>query len=149
MCSDIVLPFRSRALRLAVGAALLWTASCTGHYVSRGADLYADARYVDAAEVFEQTERRLAGSSGSERARFGLYRGATFIKLGDARHAAQWLGYSRSILNAEPGALDADERALLEASLKAIADVKPAPPAPKADSEVAAAPPRADVAPTQ
>jgi thioredoxin-like negative regulator of GroEL len=149
MCSVAVPPrLRSSALAL-TGALLLLASACGGHYVSRGADLYDDGRYVDAAEVFEQTEARLSESSPSERARFGLYRGATFLKLGDALHAAQWLGYSRSILKGEPKALDADERAMLEASLRAIADVKPTTPEQKADSEVAAAPPSADVPPTQ
>jgi hypothetical protein len=136
-------------LALSGAATLLLASACGQHYVSRGADLYADARYVDAAEVFEQTEARLRESSASERARFGLYRGATYLKLGDAMHAAQWLGYSRTILNSEPGALDSDDRALLEASLKSLTEVTPATPERKSDSEVAAAPPSADVAPTQ
>jgi hypothetical protein len=113
--------------------------ACGGSYVSRGADLYEDARYVDAAEVFERTEQRLAQSPSDERARFGLYRGATYLKLGDAVHAARWLGYARSVLTSEPGALSSSDVALLEASLKALARAKPAPPEPS-ESELATAP---------
>lgn len=113
--------------------------SCGGHFVARGADLYDDGHYVEAAEVFERTEQRLAQSPSDERARFGLYRGATFLKLGDAVHAARWLGYARGIVNREPDALNADEHAMLEASLKAVATAKPAPPA-TGDAELATAP---------
>ena len=123
--------------------------ACGGHYVTRGADLYDDGRYVDAAEVFEKTEGRLSSSSASERARFGLYRGATYLKLGDAVHAAQWLGYSRSIVNGSPSALDSDERALLEGSLKALASIKPATPGQHVGSEVASMPGPGDAAPAQ
>jgi thioredoxin-like negative regulator of GroEL len=150
MCSVTVRSrLRSSALALVSAATLLWTSACGGQYVSRGVELYADARYVDAAEVFEQTEARLGDASASERARFGLYRGATYLKLGDALHAAQWLGYSRSILNRDPGALDSDEHAMLEASLKALTKVPPSTPEPQIDSEVAAAPTPANTAPTQ
>lgn len=114
--------------------------ACGGHYVARGADLYDDARYIEAAEVFERTEQRLAESSHEERARFGLYRGATFLKLGDAAHAARWLGYARSVVSGHPDALDAREHALLEASLEALARSTPAPPEPRGDAELATAP---------
>jgi hypothetical protein len=146
MCSLTVRPWLRAGAPL---LAALLVSACGGHFVSRGADLYADGRYVDAAEVFEQTEPRLADSSPRERARFGLYRGANYLKLGDAPHAAQWLGYSRSIVKAAPNALDAGERALLEGSLKALADIEPAVPEQPRDSEVAAVPASSDVAPTQ
>lgn len=128
--------------------AMLLLGACGGHFVTRGADLYADGRYVDAAEVFEQTEGRLADSSPSDRARFGLYRGANYLKLGDALHAAQWLGYTRSIVKAEPAALDARERAMLEGSLRALSSIRPAAPS-LDDSEVASVPTASDVAPAQ
>ena len=107
--------------------------------MARGAELYEDGRYVDAAEVFERTEERLAQSPSDERARFGLYRGATYLKLGDAVHAARWLGYARSVVTSDPNALDSGELAMLEASLKALATAKPAPE-PKSESELATAP---------
>jgi hypothetical protein len=118
---------------------MMLASSCGGHFVARGTALYDDGRYVEAAEVFERTEQRLAQSPSDERARFGLYRGATFLKLGDAPHAAHWLGYARSVVTSDPNALNADELALLEASLKAVASIKPAPPA-AGDAELATAP---------
>ncbi len=145
MCSSSVRSWLNARLPLA--AALLLASGCGGHYITRAADLYDDGRYVDAAEVFEQTELRLADSSARERARFGLYRGANYLKLGDALHAAQWLGYSRTILNADPSALDDEERALLEGSLKTLAKVKPAERSPSS-SEVAAVPMASDASQT-
>jgi hypothetical protein len=140
MCSVNV---RSRQLRaLALGACTLLAlalSGCGGGYVSRGASLYGDGHYVEAEEIFERSEARLADSSTSDRARFGLYRGATFLKLGDAVHAARWLGYARSVVTSDPGALGASETALLEASLKTLASAK-APPAPKSEATLATAP---------
>jgi hypothetical protein len=117
-----------------------FSTACGNHFVARGAQLYADGRYVEAAEVFERTEERLRQSPSDERARFGLYRGATYLKLGDAMHAARWLGYARSVVQADPNALDSGELEMLESSLKAVAGVKRARPEPKTESELATAP---------
>src|ERR1051325_7076408 len=125
MCSEVVRSRRwLKATRLASSVALLLLGSgCGGHFVARGSDLYGDGHYIEAAEVFERTEQRLATSSNAERARFGLYRGATFLKLGDVPQAARWLGYSRSILNKDSGALDKSDAALLDATLAAVGNV--------------------------
>jgi len=148
MCSAAVrLPLRASAWVL-LGAGLLLASGCGGHYVTRGTALYDEAHYVEAAEVFEQTEGRLANSSNSERARFGLYRGATFLKLGDTVHAARWLGYARSLVKTDPDALDDDDLALLGASLKALGRAAPAEPERKVGAEVATAPPVSEAAPT-
>jgi tetratricopeptide (TPR) repeat protein len=138
MCSVVV---RQRYLpsALVVGVSLLVMA-CGSHYVSRGSALYADGRYVEAAEVFERTEARLASSSDSERARFGVYRGATFLKLGDVPHAARWLGYARGIVKRDRDALDSDDLALLDSALRAIGTLAPRAPTTKTDAEVATAP---------
>ena len=59
---------RSLGARLQVVAAALLVlatlalAGCTT-YVKRGSALYADGRYIEAAEVFERTEYRLQDSS--------------------------------------------------------------------------------------
>ena len=149
MCSVAVRSqLRLGVLALAVSA-LLATTACQSHYVTHGTALYADGHYVEAAEVFERTEERLASSSSSERARFGLYRGATFLKLGDVEHAARWLGYARSIVKTDRDALSGDDTALLDASLRAIGNARPAAPDRKADSEVATAPSTTPAAPTQ
>ncbi|RYZ02547.1 MAG: hypothetical protein EOO73_31410 [Myxococcales bacterium] len=151
MCSEAVRPRRRRPRALAlVGASLLaWLSGCGAHFVSRGSSLYQDGRYVEAAEVFEQTEQRLEDCSSHERARFGLYRGATFLKLGDAQHATRWLGYARAIKSSEPSSLDRQDSALLNASLEALGSSEPMQPARRDGSEVARAPADARPAPSQ
>lgn len=149
MCSKAV---GSRALAGASGLLLalaLATSGCGARYVNHGTDLYQSGRYVEAAEVFERTEERLAQSTPSERARFGLYRGATFLKLGDAPHAARWLGYARGIAKQDPDALGRDDLRLLGASLEALGHVRTAAPA-AAGTAVATAPsPLGDLAPAE
>lgn len=149
MCSVAVHSRLRAGVFASLGAALLLLSACGGHYVTRGTTLYQDAHYVEAAEVFEQTEARLSSSSTSERARFGLYRGATFLKLGDTAHAARWLGYARSLVKSDPDALSADDLELLGASLKALGPAASDAPDRKGGAEVATAPPAADAAPSQ
>ena len=144
MCSVAVRQPSRLSVFTLVSAVLLLTSACGGHYVSRGSALYDDAHYVEAAEVFEQTEGRLASSSNDERARFGLYRGATFLKLGDTSHAARWLGYARSIVKKDPDALSSADLALLGTSLAALGRAAPDAPEPKTTSEVATAPADSD-----
>jgi hypothetical protein len=152
MCSVNVRP-RQPARLAALGAYALVAMSlgaCGSHYVARGATLYGEGHYVEAEEVFERTEGRLAESSSSERARFGLYRGATFLKLGDAMHAARWLGYARSVMSSDPDALGTGDTALLEASLKSLAGAKAKePPAPNSDATLATAPEDSSHTPAQ
>jgi hypothetical protein len=100
---------RAFALLLVVPLAL----ACETH-VRRGSVLYADGRYVEAAEVFEQTEHRLAGFTPRERAEYGLYRGMTMLVLGDLSNARRWLTYAYEVERVAPGSLRADRRALLD-----------------------------------
>ncbi len=51
-------------------------------------------RYIDAAQVFEQAERSLTHYGAEDRARYGLYRGATLFALGYTDSARHWLTYS-------------------------------------------------------
>jgi hypothetical protein len=90
---------------------------CASRYVTRGADLYAGGRYIEAAEVFERTEARLHEATTADRARYGLYRGATLLALGDTLRANSWLGYSFDILRAEPSSLSEEESTMLRRAL--------------------------------
>lgn len=149
MCSVAVRSPLRTSVFASLGAALLLLSACGGHYVTRGAALYEDAHYVEAAEVFEQTEGRLSSSSTSERARFGLYRGATYLRLGDTAHAARWLGYARGMVKSDPDALSDDDLALLGASLKALGPAASGAPERTDGAEVATAPPASEAAPSQ
>lgn len=92
------------------------TSGCETH-VRRGSTLYGDGRYVEAAEVFEQTEYRLTGYTPRERAEYGLYRGMTLLVLGDLASARRWLTYAYEVERVAPGSLRIDRRALLDQGL--------------------------------
>lgn len=106
---------------MAAFVAALLSGACGSHYVARGADLYAGGHYIEAAEVFERTEPRLDASSEEERARYGLYRGATLLALGDLPRAELWLAYSKKAARTDDGALSSDERVMLDRALTALA----------------------------
>jgi hypothetical protein len=93
---------------------------CTRSAVTRGADFYQQGRYIDADQMFEQTEPQLASWDATERARYGLYRGSTYLALGDVSRARRWLRYGM----ADAAALErltAAERELLSESLRTLA----------------------------
>jgi hypothetical protein len=92
---------------------MLGHAGCSS-YVKRGEALYADGRYVEAAEVFERTELRLSESSVRQRAEYGLYRGLTLLVLGDLPNAHRWMTYAYNVERARPGSLGAEHRARLD-----------------------------------
>ncbi len=104
-----------RASVIVASALLVATLLCAcGGSVRRGATLYADGRYIEAAEVFERTEYRLRNASTRERAEYGLYRGMTMLVLGDLRNAHRWLTYAYEIERYDSGSLSSDRRALLD-----------------------------------
>jgi hypothetical protein len=111
---------------------------CGSQYVTRGAELYAGGFYIEAAEVFERTERRLDEASPSEQAQYGLYRGATLLALGDSRRARRWLRYSEKLLTTDPALLSEEERSMLRRALSVLANHSPEP-----------APERAEAAPAE
>ncbi len=83
-------------------------------YVKRGGALYAEGRYVEAAEVFEHTEAQLGQASVREKAEYGTYRGLTLLVLGDLRNAHRWLGYAYQLERLYPGSLRSRERSALD-----------------------------------
>jgi hypothetical protein len=107
----------ARVLRTLLAVPLL---ACT-YFVSRGSDLYNQGRYIEAAQVLEQTEYRLASSEDpDEHAEYGLYRGATLLRLGDLDGAQHWLTYAQQWELRHPGALRPDERDLLDERVIAL-----------------------------
>lgn len=124
----------------------LWTSACGPQYVARGADLYAGGHYIEAAEVFERTESRLEDSPPEERARYGLYRGATLLALGDAPRAELWLAYSDGLLRQDGRALSAEERVMLVRARAALAR-RPELGTPRAEGPAIAATEKLPLAP--
>src|SRR5271157_5898121 len=100
-----------------VSSLLLVTVAITtiacGSSVGRGTTLYRQQSYIEAAEVFERTQNRLAGMDPVDRARYGLYRGLTLMALGDLRGAERWLDFAEAQERSQPGLLASDERAML------------------------------------
>jgi hypothetical protein len=129
------------------GAAL---SGCNG-YVKRGSAFYSDGRYVEAAEVFERTEYRLAESTPRERAEYGVYRGMTLLVLGDLRNAQGWLAYAYEVERRDPGSLRADRRALLDRGWFELGQRLRAKPPPNAtpSTAIAASQPPPAVSPPQ
>lgn len=84
-----------------------------GSSLGRGTTLYQQQSYIEAAEVFERTQNRLASMDPEERARYGLYRGLTLMALGDLRSAERWLDYAETQERTQPGLLAHDERVML------------------------------------
>ena len=120
---------------------------CSSNYVKRGSALYADGRYVEAAEVFEHTEHRLNDATPREAAEYGLYRGLTLLVLGDLPNAHRWLTYAYQVEEAHPGSLRSNRRALLDSGwyelgklLYPDSDRAPHPPTALAASEPAPSP---------
>jgi len=90
-------------------------AGCTSS-VQRGAEFYTQHRYIDAAQVFEHCEPQLPSWEEGARAEYALYRGATFLALGNRAGARHWLqGAQRGWTYLSPS-----DRTLLTDSLHAV-----------------------------
>jgi citrate synthase len=96
--------------------------------VRRGADLYDQGRYVEADEVFERSEPRVAGAPLEQQATYAVYRGATFVALGDLQHAQRWLTMASEIEHSQPGTLRAEDRAFLDVAWQTLAKRMPSLP---------------------
>jgi hypothetical protein len=93
--------------------------------VNRGADFYRQGRYIDADQLFEHHEPELVDYDAGDRARYGLYRGATYLALGDAEGARRWLGYGAQTAGAATQELSALELGLLHDSVRALTPPRP------------------------
>ena len=109
--------------------------SACGSSVGRGTVLYQQQNYIEAAEAFERTQDRLTVMDPGDRARYGLYRGLTFMALGDLRNAERWLNYAELQQRSQPGIIAQNERDLLHRGrLELRLRVRDAWPAPERDS---------------
>ena len=107
------------AIAAAAVACFAWL-GCAPSAVTRGADFYQQGRYIDADQLLEQTEPLLASWSVSERARYGLYRGSTYLALGDLPMAQRWLRYGAALDASTLDELSLSERQLLSESVRAV-----------------------------
>jgi hypothetical protein len=139
---------RPLALALSIALVAVGVAGCSS-YVKRGAALYADGRYVEAAEVYERTEARLPESSPRQRAEYGLYRGLTLLVLGDLRNAHRWLTYAYDVERAAPGSLGTDRRMMLDRGWRELGQRTRVGPPHTTPTAVAARQPEPPAAPTE
>jgi hypothetical protein len=104
----------------AVAVACFTWLGCARSAVTRGADFYQQGRYIDADQLFEQNEPLLASWEAIERARYGLYRGLTYLALGDLSMARHWLRYGALLDASALERLTPAERELLFQSLLTV-----------------------------
>jgi hypothetical protein len=95
-------------------------AACAVSTVNRGADFYRQGHYIDADQLFEHSEPDLIGLAPAERARYALYRGATYLALGDHTQARRWLGYGAELASTPAARLSSAEQQLLVTSLRTV-----------------------------
>jgi hypothetical protein len=131
--------FEKSALVVASALGLLLITGCSS-YVKRGEALYADGRYIEAAEVFERTEGRVGEASARQRAEYGMYRGLTLLVLGDLANARRWMNYAYVVERALPGSLSTDRRALLDRGWYELGQRERAVPQPAATAVAASQP---------
>jgi hypothetical protein len=58
---------------------------------------YGDGRYLEVAEDLAHSESELSRLSIDQRARYGVYRGLSLIKLGEYDEAHRWLQYAYEV----------------------------------------------------
>jgi len=112
-------PAAWQAMAAAAVACFTLTA-CAASTVSRGANFYRHGQYIDADQVFEHSEPALAGLAPTERARYAVYRGATYLALGDHIQARRWLGYGAELASTPSAQLSREEHQLLATSLRTV-----------------------------
>lgn len=83
--------------------------------------------YGDARERLEKLEVESAGWNVADRASYALYRGLTHHALGDRRRAITWLQKAKSLEDARPHTLSADDFTRLELALEALGPEANAP----------------------
>lgn len=112
----------SRAWGLRLFAALMGfgLGACGGSYVRRGATLYGEGRYIEAAAVFEMTETQVSAADPRQQAEYASYRGLTMLWLGDFQSAQRWMAFAYEIEKAAPGSLKPELRVLVDQGWAAL-----------------------------
>jgi tetratricopeptide (TPR) repeat protein len=115
----------SRALRsLALAAMLCGSGLILGcvelSYVGKAEMAYDDGRYFEAAELLAAREEDMRDLPVFKRARYGVYRGLSLLRLGEYESAEEWLRYAHE-LDAEHHTLAPRQRERLAAGLAELA----------------------------
>ncbi len=78
-----------------------------------GRDHYKDARYPDALAELADAEAEYPELCREERAHYALYRGLSYLAVGDAVRADGWLSIAKRELDTHPETFDPEERGRL------------------------------------
>lgn len=109
-------------------SSLLLVAACGGA-LADGKSAFRKGRYPEAHEIFVRMEPDFRTMSETRRAEYALYRGLTQGALGDRAQALVWLQEAKTIEDAHPGTLSADDLARMKLALESYdATRNPAPP---------------------
>jgi hypothetical protein len=110
-----------RARQLGWAAVALWGAACAElSYVGKAEMAYDDGRYFEVAEALAAREGDMRDLPAWKRARYGVYRGLSLLRLGEYEGAAEWLEYARKV-DAEHRTLAPEQRRRLEEGLEELA----------------------------
>jgi hypothetical protein len=85
--------------------------------LSRGQRYYEDNQYERALALWRDLDRRGAGFSAAERARYAYFRGMTDYRLGYRDDARHWLAIARAADTAHPGGLASEWLERLDSAL--------------------------------
>lgn len=97
---------------------------------------YDEGRYLDAAERLERAESGLAALPPERRARYGLYRGLSLLRLGEVEGARRWLEYVELNRQLVARLADHERRKLREGLIEARAAPTASRPSEPAKGEV-------------
>ena len=109
----------------AFAGALVASACAELSYVGKAEMAYDEGRYFEVAESLAAREGDMRTLPAWKRARYGVYRGLSLLKLGEYESAEEWLRYAQK-LDEEHHTLAGHQRERLEQGLAEIARVKAA-----------------------
>ncbi|MCA9626148.1 MAG: hypothetical protein KC766_00720 [Myxococcales bacterium] len=78
-----------------------------------GRDHYRDARYPDALAEFSEAEAEYPDLPRQDQAHYALYRGLSYLAVGDAVRADAWLSIAKRELDTHPETFSPEERGRL------------------------------------
>lgn len=99
-----------------------------GGALADGKSAFRKGRYAEAHDIFGKLEPEVPTMGDGRRAEYALYRGLTHGALGDRSQAMVWLKEAKTIEDAHPGTLSADDLARLRLALESYDPARNTPP---------------------
>jgi tetratricopeptide (TPR) repeat protein len=111
-----------RSVRLAATMVVATAMVACTPPMQRAETAYSEGRYLEVAEDLAHSESELTQLPVEQRARYGVYRGLSLMKLGEYDGAQRWLRYALDVERGRPS-LEAHQRRALDegwSSLQAL-----------------------------